>query len=231
MEIFWNEIADDYDKAKAALWCDKHIGNWHRQEEVGYWHMWAAYCKAVAAETKDDLLFARILVMVAHENRFRVYDYDLYHKFVKPAVKSYERAKRNGQNPTESEVADIVSEAQELAYKLEQGDMPYGEQIKTIEGYELMGDNFCIYDSKPIWFEHDSNMVRLKLEYYDKVVTFLFDGVLELHVEGDPLTNYIQDFSCYRCHYNKSLVEFDIGYYKFLCSSVSVESVDKAKEE
>ena len=231
MDDKWKEIAEDYDKAKSALWYDKNNKNWWRQEEIGHWHMWAAYCKAVESEIKDNLLFARILVMVAHENRFRVYDYELYHKFVKPAVEYYEIAKKSGQNPTDREVADIVSESESLSYKLEQGDLPYEEQIKTIAGYERMGADFCIYDSKPVWFEHDSNMARLKLKYDDKVVTLFFDGVLELYVDGDPLINFIQDFSCYRCLYNSRLVEFDIGYYRFLCSSVSVESVDRVEKE
>lgn len=222
----WQEILSDYDNAKKALWGSQETKNWHQDKEIGHYYMWSAYYKACKTEPKDYLLFARILAMIADEHRFSMYDYKLYHKFAKPSVEAYTRAEEVGQHPTEKELEKIHFLADSLAYKLESENVPYEEQIKLISGYEQL-DNFGFHDSKPVWFEHTEQNARLKLQYDGTTVTFLFDGIFDIHVDVDPVTNWILDFYCYRCFHNKELFTFDVGYYKIICSSISVEKIEK----
>lgn len=221
----WEEILSAYNKAKDALWCPKSKGHWHREEEIGHYYMWKAYHKACETEPKDYLLFARILAMMADESRFSVLDYERYNKYIKPAAEAYTLAEKAGQHPTEKELKKIRFTADSLAYVIERENAPYEEQFKFIHGYEQL-DNFGFHDSKPVWFEQTEDSARLKLKYYDMTVTFFFEGIVDIHVDGDPLTNWIQDFYCYPCLHNKELFTFDIGYYKIMCSSISVENIE-----
>lgn len=43
----------------------------------------------------------------------------------------------------------------------------------------------------------------------------------------DPLQSWITDFDCYPCFHNKDLLTFDIGYYKIVCSKISVEDIQR----
>ncbi len=222
----WKEILSDYNKAKDALWCPKGKGDWHREEEIGHYHMWNAYYKACKTEPKDYLLFARILAMMADEHSVSASDYDRYHKYVKPAVEAYALAEKSGQHPTEKELDKICFSADWLEYELNSQDAPYEDQMKLISGHEQLND-FSFHDSKPVWFENTEQIARLKLRYDGVVVTFLFEDVVDIHVDGDPGTNWILDFYCYPCFHNKDLVKFDVGYYKIICSSISVEKVER----
>lgn len=224
--IEWEEILSDYNKAKDALWCPEGNGNWHRDEEFGHYHMWNAYYKACKTEPKNYLLFARILAMMADEHSVSVSDYDRYHKYVKPSIEAYALAEEAGQHPTEKELDKIRFSADSLAYELNSENAPYEEQIKLITGYEQL-DDFGFHDSKPVWFEHTEQTARLQLKYDDITVTFLFEGIFDIHVDGDPVTNWIMDFYCYPCFHNKELLTFDVGYYKIVCSSISVEKIDR----
>lgn len=225
----WQEILADYNNAKDALWGTKKVKNWHCSKEVGHYYMWSAYHKACKTEPKDYLLFARILAMMADEHRFRLYDYDLYHKFAKPSLEAYTRAEEVGQHPTEKELEKIHLLADSLAYKLEREDAPYEEQIKFIGGYEQL-ENFGFHDSKPVWFEHTEQTAKLKLEFHEWRVTFRFEDIYDIHVDGDPVTNWILNFYCYPCFHNKELLTFDLEYYKIICSSISVEKIEKIAE-
>ena len=156
----WEKILSDYNKAKDALWCPKDKGNWHREDEVGHYYMWKAYHEACETEPKDDLLYARILAMMADESRFSVLDYERYHKYVKPSVEAFALAEKAGQHPTEKELDKIRFTADTLAYELEREKAPYEVQFKFIHGYEQL-DDFNFYDSKPVWFEHSEDSGRL----------------------------------------------------------------------
>ena len=67
----------------------------------------------------------------------------------------------------------------------------------------------------------------MKLKYDGITVTFLFEEIVDIHVDGDPVTNWIMDFYCYPCFHNKELFTFDVGYYKIICSSISIENVER----
>ena len=171
-------------------------------------------------------MFARILAMMADEQRITVSAYDRYHKYVKPSVEAYALAEKARQHPTEKELNKIRFSADLLSYELNSENAPYEEQIKLINGYEQL-DDFGFHDSKPVWFEHTEQTARLKLKYDGITVTFLFEGIVDIHADGDPATNWIMDFYCYPCFHNKELLTFDVGYYKIICSSISVEKIDR----
>ena len=60
------------------------------------------------------------------------------------------------------------------------------------------------------------------------VVTFEFEGLVDIEVNGDPTTNWINDFYCYPAFHNKDLLKFDIGYYRILCEKIKVIAVERA---
>lgn len=228
MKDIWEEIRSDYQNAKDALWCPKKCASWRREEQRGYYYMWKAYHQACEAEPKDELLYARILRMMADECRSEN-QFALYRKYIKPSVEAYERAVNNGQHPSEKELDWIRYKAESIAYTIQQYEAPYDEQIKNIKDYELL-NGFCFHDSEPIEFWYSGEQARLKLRHGDTVATFCFGGVENLEVFGtDSMTDYIMDFYCYPCFHNQSLVAFDIGYYKIVCSSVCVQSVERAQ--
>lgn len=220
----WSEIRTDYEKARFALWCPKDVGTWHREEDIGRYYLLKAYHRACSAEPKDNLLFARILAMMAEESTFSAHDPARYRKFVKPSLEAYECAIESGQKPTEKELQEIRYVANQLLYKFEHQLAPYEDQIKVIEGYEKL-KGFAFHDSKPIWFEHSENDARLKLKYGEVTVTLLFEGVVDFHADGNPKTSYIFDFFCYPCFDVEGLITFDVEYYKITCTKVSVEKV------
>ena len=104
MDEKWKQIHADYKKAKFALWCPKHCNGWTRDGETGHYYMWKAYHQARTTEPKDHLIYARILSMMASESRGKEFDYDRYHKYVKPAADAYHLAVRAGQNPSDKEL-------------------------------------------------------------------------------------------------------------------------------
>lgn len=227
----WEGIQSDYNKAKNALWSpQKPQGDWHRDRETGHYYMWKAHHRASEAEPKNELLYARILAMMASEHRFRVDDYALYHKYVKPSLDAYHRAIGTGQHPTEKELASIQLDADLLSYEIECREAPYEEHIRHLQGYEKL-ERFGIYDSKPLWFEHSEHHARLKLQYCELTATFLFEDVDGIHIDTDPVSDWITEFSCYPCFHNKDLFTFDIGFYRILCSEIIVESVEAVESE
>lgn len=223
----WEMIAIDYNKATEALWGYNHKNDWHREEELGRYHMWKAYHEACDTNPKDYLLYARILAMVSDESRAFSSDYTRYHKYVEPSVQAYKIAAEVGQHPTDKELEKIHSIAGYLAYILKCEAAPYDEQIKHIEGNEKLQD-FEIYDSHPILFEHTTETARLKLEDVEGITaTLRFDGVLWISLGCDPVTNWVDTFYCYPSDGDEDRFTFDIGYYKITCATISVEAVNK----
>ena len=55
----------------------------------------------------------------------------------------------------------------------------------------------------------------------------LYEGIVDIYIDGDPVTNWIMDFYCYPCFHSRELYTFDVGYYKIICSSISVEKIEK----
>ena len=225
----WEEILDDYNHAKTALWGSPEEKNWHRDKETGYYFMWSAYYKAMKAEPKDYLLLARILAMVADQAFVFMCEWDRYTRYVKPAMDAYELAIQAGQKPTEKELQEIRSFAEYLLYERKCWNAPYEEQVKWIKGHEQLEDVAWQFpDSIPVLFEHTKKTARLKLDYEGVVVTFLFEGASSVQVQNEllPRPEWISEFSCYPCQGCKDLLVFDVVYYKITCSAISIESIE-----
>ena len=221
----WQSILDDYKKAKYALWCPKHYNYWERDEDNGYFYMWKAYHAAINAEPKEHILFARILMMMAHEQRFKTSDYLRLKQYVKPAVEQYQLSIQNGDKPTEKELEMSQSEYDALTYQFACEHAPHEEQIKLINGYEKL-KSFQFHDSKVIKFEHDENQAFLTLKFDNTEIILKFDDVSDIKIQTDPVCDWIYDFYCYRSFYGKDLLIFDIEFYRILCSSITVESIE-----
>ena len=230
MDDIWKAIAEDYDMAKQCLWCPKHACNWFRQEDKGRYHLWKAYYAATQAETKANLLYARVLMMM-NDEQYNAWEHDRFRKYVAPAKEAYEAAIREvGKQPTAKEMEKVNFLYDSLQYvlkKTENTSEQVIEAYKLIEGLNDVQD-FCFHDSKPIWFEHTSETARLKLDFDGLVVTFEFEGLVDIEVNGDPTTNWINDFYCYPAFHNKDLLKFDIGYYRILCEKIKVIAVERA---
>ena len=183
-----------------------------------------AYHHAMSSNTKEPLLFARILSMMASETRWGTNDYDRYYKYIKPAHEAYQLAMNSDHQPTEKEWERIKYEAESLSYELECQSLSDEEQLMNIQGHEKLG-GFQFHDSEPIHFEHSKDMALLVVRYNDITVTFHFEKVVDMKLSGDPLSCWIDDFYCYPCFHNKNLYVFDAGFYRIICERISVENV------
>lgn len=223
----WKEIISDYCNARKCLWCPKHSGNWQRKEEDGYYFLWKAYHEASAAEEKDHLWYGRILYMMANEHRYKFTNWKILNKYAAPAVEQFHLCTPESGMPTEKELKCAEDLYSWLKYEddNQEGSL-YPEQIKLIEGYEMLSD-FWFHDSKPIRFEHDEHTAKLWLDYCGTVAELQFDNVYELDVNGDPTCNWIQEFHLYRGWPVQDLIQFDIEFYRIKCKKVTVLSVSK----
>ena len=225
----WKQISDDYNIAKQCLWCPKRESGWHREEGKGNYHLWKAYYAASNSAEKDNLIYARILMMMYYERNKFEFSYDCFHKYIAPAKEAYNKAIANGYQPYDKEIEKVDYYYESLKYEIEKtsnDSKQIEEAYKCIDGFEKISD-FCFHDSKPIHFEHNRDTALLKLDYDGMVVSFLFTGLYDLEVNGDPTTNWISDFYCYPAFHNKKLLRFDVGYYRILCEKISIASVEK----
>ena len=106
----WLEIESDYEAAKACLWRPREAGEWHRVYAKGHFHLWKAYYAATQEEEKQDLLYARILMMMADEDREdRFNNYIRCHRYIAPAKHAYERAIQNNEVVCDKEYEELYS--------------------------------------------------------------------------------------------------------------------------
>ncbi len=222
----WDSIIEDYKKARFALVCPEHCSGWHINYDNGFYYLWKAYHDATEAKTKKPLWYARILDLMGNQQRYKMSDYDRFKKFVEPAYEQYKIALNTDNPPTPKEWDFAEREYKSMLYEIEIKDSPYDEQMKIIEGYEQL-DDFGFHDSKPVFFSHTDKSAELHLEFGDIIVVFGFEDIYDIHVDGDPLTNWINDFYCYRSYFNKDFIIFDVGYYIISCSRVFVKSVER----
>lgn len=228
MDGIWETILSDYKIAKQCLWCPKHAGYWYREEDRGMYHLWKAYYAAIQADTKENLLYARILMMM-HDEQHHADKYDRFHKYVAPAKEAYEKALLEDRKPTGKELEKVNFLFDSLSYvlkKRENTEEQYRDAYALIEGLDEIPD-FQFHDSKPIWFEHTSENAVLKLNFDGVIVTFRFEVLVDIEVNGDPVCNWINDFYCYRLFPGDKLIRFDIGYYVIHCEKISVIAVER----
>lgn len=227
MNTKWQDIINDFNKAKYYLLYSKDSVGSFRDDENGKFYLWQAYHKACQEKQKDNLTFARILNMMYRE--IANFPYDQYHKYIKPSLEYYNAAIKEGNLPNDKEYEFTKAMAEKLSYILEAQSLPYEEQIKFIKGYEQLG-NFFMYDSELISFEHSKDHARLKLRFYNTCVTFLFEELFDIQINTDPVVFFVDEFYCYSNTFGNSYT-FDIGEYKIICSSISVEKIEELPED
>ena len=228
MNALWEEIREEYDQARNALWCHKgakSAGTWSRDEDLGRYHLWNAYHKAKSASDKDELTYARILATMATEATRYMSKYGQFNKFVKPSFEAYKRAEKAGLNPSQKELNLITDLYESLNYEFKSKKTPYEEMIKNIKGYEQFG-TFQFHDSSPLHFEHNEDTALLTLRF-DITVKFRFDGVFSIETHCFHEDSYVYDFYCYPCLRGQNALVFDVDLYKITCSSICVESVNR----
>lgn len=225
MDAVWTEIIEEYKTARHCLWCPKHSGNWSRKENEGYYHLWRAYHLADSAEAKQQLWYARILFMMASEQRYKQSDYIILNSYLKPCLAAFAEAAQNGDASSDEEYenakflhdyylhqetnTDSSEETTQRAYLL-------------IEGLDLQ-PSFQFHDSKVIGFSHDCSTAQLCLQFGETQITLLFEEIYEIKVNSaDPETTWISDFDCYPTFHNAGLLIFDVGFYKIMCRKIKV---------
>lgn len=224
----WKEIISDYCKARKCFWGPRHGGGWYRNEEDGYYYLWKAYHEAKAAEEKDPLWYGRILYLMASEHRYKFSNLEILKKFAAPAVEQFHLCTPESGLPTEKELECAEDLYSWLKYEDEnQEGALYPEQIKLIEGHEMLND-FWFHDSKPIRFEHDEKNAKLWLDYCGTIAELQFEDVCEIDVKIDPTCTWIFEFYLYRDCYRHDLLTFNIDYYRIKSKKVKVLSVSKA---
>lgn len=221
----WAEIIADYKKARECLWGSKHSGDWYRKENEGNYYLLKAYLSARSSEEKDHLWYARILFMMARENRYKQSNYDILNLYLKPCVEAYNEAVANNSHVSSAEVETANEEYERCLYKYNccvQGD---AEAYSLIEG--LSADaGFQFHDSKVISFFHDMHNAYLTLEFEGIRKEFEFIGVCEVEVNrSDPESKWIFDCYCYRPWHTQKLICFDIESYKIICEKIRCKNI------
>lgn len=227
----WETIIDDFKKARYCLCCPKHTNNWGRNEKDGYYYLLKAYHFATNATEKLPQWYARIMYLMATENRFKQSNYEILNLYLKPCVEAYREAASSGVKVPELEVkyaTEMYDEYMYVASCREDTDENYIKSCSHIEGFSI-DDKFAFHDSKPISFTHDNTSAQLVLKYGDEVRTFVFEDLYSVEVYStDPETTWISDFHCYPVCRDSSLFVFDVEFYKILsgrikCFTNSVE--------
>ena len=112
----WAEIEKDYNTARDYLWCPKGVNRWHREEDKGEYYLLKAYLAAKEQEEKDDLVYARILVMMESERKRNEYAYVKLKDFIQPALDHYNKAIEKGQHPTKEELESVKNIHKHLSW-------------------------------------------------------------------------------------------------------------------
>lgn len=224
----WLQIAEHYKIAKRCLWCPKHASNWRRDEDQGMFHLWQAYYAAICASEKENLLYARVLMMMNDEN-YNCSCYERFHKYLSPAMDAYNLAlaSPDSRKPTEKELQKIrfLFETTQYEVRKKSGtEEELNAAYAQIEGLNAVQE-FQIHDSKPIYFSQDDFTAILKLQFEDVTVTLQFWDLYDIQISCDPLANWITEFYCYPSYYDSNQIIFDIGYYQILCKKIQVIDV------
>ena len=221
----WETIIADYKEAQFCLWCPKHCNNWRRQENRGFYYLWKAYHFAEEAQEKRPVWYARILYMMACEQKYKQHSVDILNRYLKPCIAAYEEAKRGDEIPSKLEVERATYLYKEYEYERScYSDENAEKTYARIKGLSEIPD-FQFHDSQVVAFSHDKETARLTLEYEGLTITLLFENVAEVSVCGvDPYVAYIYDGYCYPVFHADACLMFDIEAYKIRCGKISVES-------
>ena len=220
----WLEIKSDYEIAKACLWCPRDAGEWHRDDTKGHFHLWKAYYTATQEEEKQNLLYARILIMMSeedYENRFN--NYNCFHRYISPAKEAYKKAIENNEIAPEKEYDELIGKYNYLKYVLALEDGSE-ESYSMIHGLDKV-EGFCFHDAKAKRFEVEVDKAELDIEHCGVVIRLIFKGVFDIQMNTDPVCDYINEFYCYKNFDIQERIVFDIGFYKIVCKEITVEQI------
>lgn len=226
-------VKNEYELAKQCLWCPKGCHDWHIREEEGRYHLWTAYWNAINTPDIDNLLLARVLMMMNHWCHY-YHDYDRLHKFIEPAKKAYDAAIAIGEEYPGKEYEHLKRIFEDLEYTVEftaeLGDS-YEKSYKIIKGLEDVED-FSMYDSKVIEFRQDDKTVDIVLLYDGRTkVKIRASDIYNININTDPLISYIYSFYAYREPWCKDRITCRIGDYLFNCTNIEVVESSKVEEE
>jgi hypothetical protein len=221
----WLEIESDYEAAKECLWCPREAGEWHRVDAKGHFHLWKAYYAATQEDEKQDLIYARILIMMADEDRENCFNnYIRFHRYIAPAKDAYERAIQNNEAVCDKEYEKLIRTYNYLKYMLDMEDGS-DESYSMICGLNEIEELFCFHDAKTIRFEHIGDTAEIDIKYYDVTVRLIFKGIFDIQINTDPICDYINEFYCYKHFDIPERIVFDIGFYKIVCEQITAEKI------
>lgn len=225
----WAEIKNDYDTAYSCLCCPKDCSHWCREDDKGLYHLWKAYYAAQNANTKDDLTYARILMLMNEEAQMQFSEYDRLKKFIETAYEAFVNSAKAGNAPTAKEMEYATYLFNSMSYTMSKEASThenYEQSLSLIENHELLSEcDFGFHDSKPVYFEHTDKHAILKLRYDEITCTLRFDELYDISVHTDPVIDWISDFCCYQMFHDKTTLCFDIGIYKIICKSIAVTDI------
>ena len=222
----WDDIIEDYKLARAYLFSPKlpGSGNWHRDEDNGYYYLRKAYHFATLQEQKNHLWYARILYTMANEPcRHKGARYILQ-RYIEPCIREYDLAKEEGTLVDKYERLIAKSQYDELLYIVQNSRSD--EAVERVYSFvKGLPDNvdFSYHDSVVVAFSHDdASVVNMTLDYYGTQVSFRFEDVEEIDISGvSPEITDIFDAYCYRAYKSTDLI-FDLGYYIIRCGKISM---------
>ena len=219
----WDSIIADYKEAQHCLWCPKHAKQWSRDGQRGFYYLWKAYHLAKSAQEKRPLWYARILYMMACEQRYKQWDNEILTYYLEPCVAAYQEAQASTEQPTQQEVEAAQYMYEQYSYERANTN----NAVECVEkAYALIDGlsncpDFAFHDSKVIAFSHSEADASMTLQYEDIVLTLAFEDITEVCVNAvDPDITYILDFYCYPAFRANDCLIFDIGFYKIRCRKI-----------
>lgn len=225
-EKLWGEIKEHYRIARECFDNVNKKNIWHRNDNLGYYHLWQAYYLGLNQEEKLDILFARILMLMHHEVSERG-TISHYNDFIVPAKSLYDKhIDLIGTAFTQKEYDQVKFYVDEHDYyeseNSEYADAKGSKAYSYIEGINNVKDYFQFYDAWITYFEHNKEYAIMKFDYCGNVVTLRFDGIQDISIHADPIGNYVYDFYCYKASPRTNYILFDLGSYHILCESIKV---------
>ena len=176
-----------------------------------------------ATQPKRSLWYARILYMMACEQRYKQWDYEILNFYLKPCIEAYEQATASSEQPNEKEVDAARCMYEQYSYDLSNMASTaecIEQAYSLIEGLSEFSD-FAFHDSKVVSFTHNETDAQMVLQYDNIELTLIFDEISEIKVNAvDPFVTYIMDCYCYPAFHLQDRLIFDIGFYQIRCKSI-----------
>lgn len=221
--LLWKKIEKDFNIAKKNLTCPKNVSHWIRNENIGLYYLLKAYNAAIKTDKKNNLIFARILFLMAKEKNLS--DYEKYHEFILPAFNAYKQAMKDNMNPTKEELTCIIEIHDAYKNILDMRDAGEQQAFSIIKGLKEI-DGFQFYDAKLGKFEYDNCMAKLEIIFNEITVQLKFEGVIEYRAIKENCEEYIENIACYRGLKFPQYVHFDVDYYSICCERITAKVIE-----